>query len=358
MKPQRRGSAQRSSHRLTIATAVALALSVSACGPAEDPDEVVLTFADTYSATHPIGESGAQPFLEELREEGAEVGISIDYYGPGQLGAGPDMPTLLRTDAIQIGVVTPSNVSAEFPLSSVSELPGMFTDVCAGADALIGSMQEGGAIYEEELEPAGIRPLWAAFVTDYEIMTSRGDVRSPDDAAGQLLRSNGGVADRIVDHLGASGVSLPGPDMYEALSRGTVSGAIFPPVSVLSYRLEETLTHSTRGAQLGVSNSTYAISTDAWDKLNASQRKVIATASAHANERACTELPAAADAAFAEMEAAGVEIVDVAETDRAAWDAALGGIRDEWSRDLESVGRPAEVVLEDFEARLAEEESR
>lgn len=343
--------------RLFANSSLALALVCGASACAADTDDIELKFADTYAATHPIGEFGAQPFLEELREKGAEVGITIDYYGPGQLGGGSEMPTMMRTGVVDIGVISPSNVSAEFPLSSVSELPGMFDDVCAGSNALIGSMQEGGAIYEEELEPAGIRPLWAAFVTDYEVMTTNTEVRTPADAAGQLLRSNGGIGDRVVERLGASGVSLPGPDIYEALSRGTVSGAIFPPVSVLSYGLEETLKYSTIGSDLGVSNSTYAISTEAWEQLNSEQREVVTAASNSANEVACTELPAQAEAAFGEMQKAGVELLEIPGEQQGVWDGALDGIRNDWVEDLESVGAPATFVLDDFTARLKEQES-
>jgi len=342
--------------RSTAALALAGVVVVASAGcAAEDRDTdstVVLKFADTYSATHPIGKAGAQPFLEYLREHGPDVGLEIEYYGSGQIGKSRDMPTLLRTDVVQIAVITPSNVSSQLPLSSVSELPGLVDNACHGADALINLMQENGSIYENELEPLGIRPLWVAFVTDYEIMTANREVLEPDDIRGQLIRSNGGMADRIVDHLGASGVSLPGPDLYEALSRGTVEGALFPPVSVLSYKLDETLAYSTVGADLGLSNSTYAISTQAWDRLDAEQRDVVTKASTLANEKACRELPAAADAAFEAMEANGVQLLPIDDTTKSAWDSALVPIRDEWVRDLESIGKPAGLVLSDFERQL------
>ncbi|MDV8070922.1 TRAP transporter substrate-binding protein DctP [Rhodococcus sp. IEGM 1366] len=337
---------------LTMTGVISAASVGCAAGDRDTNPTVVLKFADAYSATHPIGKAGAQPFLEYLQEHGPDVGLEIEYYGSGQMGKSKDMPTLLRTDVVQIAVITPSNVSSQLPLSSVSELPGLVDNACHGADALIKLMQENGSIYENELEPIGIRPLWVAFVTDYEIMTANREVREPEDIQGQLVRSNGGMADRIVDHLGASGVSLPGPDLYEALSRGTVEGALFPPVSVLSYKLDETLAFSTVGANLGLSNSTYAISTQAWARLSSEQRAVVTKASTLANENACRELPAAADAAFEAMEANGVQLLPIEGTTKSAWDSALIPIREEWVRDLESIGKPARLVLTDFEQQL------
>lgn len=337
-----------------IATSLALITTLGSCATDTkgDSDTVVLKFADSFSATHPIGVNGAQPFLEYLQKHGPAVGLDIEYYAAGQLGRPQDMPALLQTGAIDIGAMVASYVSDQLPLSTVSDLPGLVTDVCAGARAITKLTQEGGVIYDEELEPAGIRSLWFAFVTDYEIMTTDRRVTTPDDVRGLMIRSSGGVTDRVVDQLGAAGVTLPSAELYEALQRGTVDGALFPAVSATSYRLDEPLRYSTHGAKLAQAPASYAISTEAWRELNTEQQAVVTKASTLANEMACKELPRAAVAATKDMESKGVELVPVDEATRAEWQKAMQPIHDSWVRDLESIGRPAGDVLSAFEAEL------
>lgn len=316
--------------------------------------DVVLKFGDSFSATHPIGAGGVTPFIEKLHEEGPGVGLEVEYYANGQLGKQRDMVTLLRSGVMQVGPVSPAYVGTELPLSNVGDLPGLVSDACVGADAVLATMQQGGTLYDEELEPRGIRPLWVAVVPHYEAMTGEGAIAKPSDAEGHILRSTGGVADRVVDEVGAAGVSMPLGELYEAISRGTVEGTVASPVSIASYKLGEVLGFTTDGARLGAFTITFSISDDVWQELDAAQQELLLEASALAQQGACEAIEEAATAALTEMRDQGVEVLEIGPDSRAEWDALATPVRDKWVEDLESTGRPAARVLEEFEVALEE----
>src|SRR5690606_8879335 len=87
------------------------------------------------------------------------------------------------------------------------------------------------------------------------------------DLSGQKLRSGGSGQDLTIKAIGAVPVRMGGVEVYEALSRRTLDGAVFPLQSAIDFRLPEILKASTRGANFGGFATVYAISQASWDKL-------------------------------------------------------------------------------------------
>ncbi|WP_084653122.1 TRAP transporter substrate-binding protein DctP [Nocardioides insulae] len=335
---------------------VLIAAVLGGCGGPQAEQEAhgatVLRIGDSFPATHPIGVGGVTPFLEYLDEHGPEAGLEVEYFANGQVGDQSDMPALLRKRVVDMAPVSPAYVGTELPLSNVGDLPGLVPDACTGADAVLASMQEGTTLFEEELAPHGIRPLWVALVPDYELLGTNKPVLTPEQAAGRLLRSTGGVADRVVDEVGAAGVSMPLGELFEALSRGTVDGTVASPVSIASYKLGEVLDFATDGARLGSFTVTFSISETTWDTLTEEQREILLAASRTAQEGVCREMVESGETAVQEMRDQGVELIEIGAAERAQWDAIAEPVREGWAEDLESIGRPGRQVLTEFEQEL------
>ncbi|WP_448852408.1 TRAP transporter substrate-binding protein [Corynebacterium sp. 335C] len=335
-----------------IAAATLTAACSSAGGHGAAEGETTLIMGDNFTLTHPMGVGGTKAFTESLAAEGPDAGLHLEYFGSGQLGKQWDMPTVVRTGVADIAVVSPSYVSSEMQLSSVGDLPGLVEDSCVASNALLDMMSPGGILYEEEFERLNLRPLWVGVIPSYEAMTSERKVEVPDDLRGMVLRSTGGPQDRVVDGVDAAGVAMPIGDLYEALTRGTVEGTVASPTSITPYGLEEVIGYSTRGANLGSFTSAYVINEDTWQSLTDEQRDLISRHAATAQETLCRELNASVARSADQMEESGVEFVDVTGHE-AEWEALLEPARQSWVRDLESIGRPAGAVLDEFERALA-----
>lgn len=343
----------------TAALAVALASGVLAgCGQVEphtaEDGIVVLRIGDSFPASHPIDVGGVIPFREYLEHHGPAVGLDVEYFANGQMGEQGDMPALLRKGVVDLAPVSPAYVGTELPLSNVGDLPGLVPDACVGADAVLDAMQPGKTLFKEELEPHGVRPLWVALVPDYEILGTKRPIERPEQASGRLLRSTGGVADRVVDHVGASGVSMPLGELFEAISRDTVDGTVASPVSIASYKLGEVLDFATIGAQLGSFTVTFSVSEGIWQQLTPEQQRVLREAAEVAQRGVCRSLTEAGETAVEEMRGQGVELIEIGPKQRPAWDAVAEPVQQSWAADLESIGLPGRRVLAEFEQSLAE----
>lgn len=342
-----------------VATGLAAALALSACsGSADsDPGHMELRIADSFALTHPIGRSGTTDFMEILNEKGPDVGFEVEYFDSGQLSKQRDMPAVLRTGVAQIGAVSPAYVGTQLPLSNVGDLPGFTQDSCVGADAVLEIMQPGTTLFETELAPQDLRPLWVAFLPGYEAMSAAFPVESVDALHGKIMRSTGGAADRVVDAAGAAGVSMPLGDLYEALSRRTVEGTLASPLSITPYSLEEVIEYSTDGANLGSFTATYSVSNSAWAAMTPEQQELLMEASTVAQHSVCNEINRTMDESKQAMRDAGVQMFEISDADRPEWEALAAPVRESWVTDLESINLPAQKVLDDFTAALARAEA-
>lgn len=337
-----------------IAVSLAVAMA-SGCASRSDSDPVTLTFSDGFSTTHPVGKGGAQLFRKYLEEHGPGVGLDVEYFAAGQLGKPRDALHLLRSGAVDITPVIPPYFSNDIPMSSVADLPGLVDDSCTGIDSVMPMLQPGGSIYEEEIEVQGVVPLWGVLIPDYYVWTADEPVPDLSGLHGSLIRTPGGAGDRVVSELGASGVIVPNSDIYEAVARGTVDGAILAPLSVKSYSLDEVLKYATESPSLFTASIYYAASADLWNSLTEDQRTVLREASEIAQAGACSSVQTAQDAAKSAMQESGVQFLSLDDESEKKWESALSPIRDNWVRDLQSVGLPASTILAEFEARLSEE---
>ncbi len=337
---------------LAVATACTTSTNVT---PADQ--DLVVKVGDSFAATHPIGRSGTEVFMDTLEAQGPEAGMEVEYFASGQLGKQRDMPAVLRTGIAQIAAVSPAYVGTQLPLSNVGDLPGFTQDPCVGGDAMLEIMQPGTALYEAELAPQGLHPLWVAYIPGYEAMSGGFPIDSIDALSGKIMRSTGGAADRVVDEAGAAGVSMPLGDMYEAISRGTVEGTLASPISITPYSLEEVIHYSTDGARLGSFTVTYSVSTQVWEEMTPEQQAVLTEASALAHNSVCEELTRSMDESKQAMRDSGVQMMEVTDAERPEWEALAEPVRDAWVKDLESIGLPAGQVLDDFTTALERAET-
>ncbi|WP_258234330.1 TRAP transporter substrate-binding protein [Brevibacterium oceani] len=336
-------------------TSVALALTLlglSACSATPDGGGDQLSLADSYAPTHIFAESGVKVFMDELSETSGDS-VSFDYYPAGQMGTPRDLVSLNRSGVLDITPASPAYLADQLPLSSVSDLPGMVEDSCTGARALFDMMSPGGILYEQEYEPRGLRPLWVSVLPSYEILTVSRTINSPEDLHGLNIRTSGGALDATLDALGAAAVSMPASDAYEALSRKTVDGVAFPFISVLPYKLQEVLGHSTTGLNIGAFAIPYVISEDTWDGLSPQIQNRIERAGKDAQKSLCAAVNTDTPAAIDTIEKSGVVFNTPDAEGKAEFDEKLGPVRKQWAKNMDSIGKPGTEVLRTYEDNLA-----
>lgn len=332
-----------------LAPALALLLALAAT-QAFAQEKVTLRVGDTYPAGHFIAEALTKPWMEEVKARSGGR-VTFEYYPASQLGAGREMLALTQTGVVDIGLIIPSILSDRLPLSLVAELPGDATTSCQGTQAFWTLTRPGGILAKQEYDPNGIVVLFDAVLVPYQIF-SRKPIENLKSLEGLKLYSPGGAKDLTVRKVGAVPIRMETADIYQALTRGTIDGALLSYASILAYKIPGLVKAGTFGQNLGTGVIAYAISRAKWDKLPPDIQKILAEAGETATRKACASFDAGVAGDVEKLRQAGVTLVRLPDADQTALAKAMSGVANEWAAELDARGKPGSDVLTAFTKAL------
>lgn len=145
---------------------------------------------------------------------------------------------------------------------------------------------------------------------------------------------------------------ITAPETAEAISRGTIDGAILAPVSVAAYGMTDMIRYATSGVNFGSAALTWSISEERFQSLPEAVREVMVEAGREISMSACRTIEANVEAAVETWRANGVSIVEFPDGDMAAIMEMFDRIGDQWAAGLDARGRPGSQVLATFRQAL------
>lgn len=346
-------SLDRSWRLLPAAAVVAVgALLASACnagtgGGTADVEgfgaEVTLTFGHPFPPTDPIQVNVWEPWVEEIRQA-SEGTINIEIHAGGALAPAPQVYENVAAGAQDIGWTLPGYTPGRFPITQIIEAPFAFPNAVEGTEVAWELWEEFDA-FQAEYGDVTMLALWAMDTGD--LFTRDQPVRSLEDLAGLTIRSPAPLQSAALEAMGASPVSLPGPDIYDAVERGVIDGyklansatRVFDLGPTTSYR---TVCNCYTGAFVLVMNP------QTWEGLSPAQQRVMEE---HTGRDLSLRLADAHDAAADEVAADywpehGVESIELSEDEFARWREAVQPVFDQWIAEREAEGAPGQEMAD------------
>ncbi len=180
---------------------------------------------------------------------------------------------------------------------------------------------------------------------------TKNPTKSVADLKGLRIKANAENAD-IVKNLGASPVTMPVTETYDALSRGVVDGCLFPLEALQGFKIGEVVKTVLEDYPMSYMTSMYAIMNKAkWNAISPADQKAIDKINEEYIEKfgkGWVELDSKA-VEFAKSK--GVTFVKVSKEDEAATAQKMKPILDEYVKMTKSKGLPGDEALkfaEDF----------
>ncbi len=148
-------------------------------------------------------------------------------------------------------------------------------------------------------------------------------IKRPEDAAGLKVRSAGSTFAQMWAGAGASVVSIPSSDVYNALQQGVIQATDTSSGSFVSFRLYEQLKCVTAPGDnaLWFMYEPVLISKKSWDKLNDAQKSAMTAASKKAEAYFEGESKKLDDEMVEIFKKNKVEVVTLSDADADAWRA-------------------------------------
>ena len=227
-----------------------------------------LKFANYMAPTHPYVKGAFEPFAEKIS---AATGgsVTVKIYNGGELGAGPTDQYARVVDGVaEFAFGLPGYTASTFPLTLLSELPGVLTEAEGTA-----SIWKNIALFLPEFERVKLVSLFSN--AQNVLYTAKKAVRTPEDIKGMKIRVPSRNAGLVVEAWGGSPVSMPVSEIYNSLQTGVIDGAMIDGTATMAFKLGEVANFLTVGMDTTISPFFIVMNRDAFNALTDEQKAAV-----------------------------------------------------------------------------------
>lgn len=255
--------------------------------------------------------------------------VKITLFGSGTLASSTDVVDMVEGGGVDIGWVYTGFFANQYPLSEVTTLVLEGFETCEATTEALWDLYEE---YPELQEEWGDYKLLTMYANPANmIMTKDAPVKTLADMKGRSLRSPSGVISSAVTLWGASPIMMAPGDIYQALEKNNISGAIFEPAGVCNFTLQEQLNYF---VEMPLFQGVFALVMN-WDKWNSLpedlQNAIMEVSGRTGSIAAAADFEAAANEAKNTIKAAGGEFYELDEAAIAEFKAACASTSEDWA---------------------------
>ncbi|MFZ2101671.1 MAG: TRAP transporter substrate-binding protein [Oricola sp.] len=315
------------------ASSLALGLMATGAMAAE------LKLADFQPPTHFIVDTTYTPFAKAISDAtGGDTTVKV-FMG-GELGAGPAEQYNRVVDGVaDIAFGLPGYTASNFPLTLLNELPGVIT-VETGTQAMMDHVD----MLADEYKRVQLVGLWNN--APNLILTGEKPIRSMADLAGLNIRVPSRNAGVIVQAWGANPVSMPAPEIYNAMQTGVIDGAMIDPTTLKSFKLAEVTKFVTQGMDTTISEFFLIMNRDNFDALDETAQKAVLDAGREAALTSAAAWLDVADKAMADFAAAeGKEVITLSDEEAVKFNEASAAAVEQIVNEADAAGLPAKAYI-------------
>ncbi|WP_375691685.1 TRAP transporter substrate-binding protein [Pseudooceanicola sp. LIPI14-2-Ac024] len=297
--------------RTNLIAAAAATLIAAPMASAEE-----LKLADFQPPNHLVVDSTYKP-MQEAISSATGGDVSVTLYMGGELGAGPVEQYNRVVDGVtDIAFGLPGYTAANFPKTLLTELPGVIS-ADTGTQAVMDNIDQ----LAKEYRRVQLVGLWNN--APNLLFTADKPVRTLEDLKGMKLRVPSRNAGLVVEAWGATPVSMPAPEIYNAMQTGVIDGAMIDATTLKAFKLAEVTNYITQGMDSTISSFFLIMNRDSFDGLSADQQAAVLAAGKDAALNGNKAWLAAAETAMADFAATeGKEVIDLSAEEVEKFNAA------------------------------------
>jgi TRAP-type transport system periplasmic protein len=332
----------------SIALLACAATLIATNAQGQDYPKLNLRFAHYINANTPQSEID-QWWASEI-EKRSGGNIKITFFWSESLGKSTEILDLVGKGGVELGSTSPAYFPSRLPYSALTHLPMLLNDN-KQAQIVQTDLMEHPALQTEN-KRARVHALFWHSLPTYHLLCTK-PVRRMDDFKGLRVRSFGEYVPVMWNSLGAVGVNVLAPEIYEGLQRGNIDCTFLSYDTMNNYKLQETAKQLIDINFGAISAWAIYVGSDTWQSWSEATRKLFTDISKEAGARERDHVFASATTALDKMKAAGVQIVQFQNPEQVK--ATVPNMVDLWIANMKKRGHGenAQSVVDLLRARMA-----
>ena len=298
-----------------------------------DAQEIRLRFAHYLADTAFL--QVEKDFAEAVAER-TDGRVQIDITFAGGLGAGPELLQLAGRGAVDMAAVVPGYHPDILDFWRTYQIPFIFNSPVEALEISFSALED-LPVFAEELAQQGVRYLFHQPLGDYYFTGKDPNCDSVAALEGKRLRSFGADLPRMMSAIGAVPVTVPVPEVYEALQRDAIDYSTINRGNVLANRFYEVAPHNC-GPVFSIAGHLIVIGERAWNRLSPDLQEILveeARAAGEAYMAAIDDIESSAEEAIIE---AGGSFRDFPEEELEKWRGMAPDPLDDWIETMAGMG--------------------
>lgn len=258
--------------------------------------------------------------------------VKITYYPGGSLLKSTAMFMGVTEGAADIGFAHVFYTPGRMPVTEVCSMPLGYPNPWVGCYVLND--------FYDKFKPKEwdkVRVLWmhASGVT---ILMTKGPVRRMEDLKGMIIRAPGRVG-KTIKALGGNPAPTVMSEVYDALSKGVISGVYTGVMGLKDWRFAEVVDYTTLSWQVGSVFPFYVImNKDTWNKLPADIQEVFNKAIPEYKDKFAAMWNAAEVRGKQYGTEKGVQFIQLSDQEAARWKNAVAPVIDGYVKEMVGKG--------------------
>ncbi len=325
-----------------LAASAVMAVTVPAMAADQE-----LTFSHWAGPKHAMA-TKVYPWLNDTLSEcsGGSLTVKLE----NGLAPPPAQYDTVRDSVADLGWIVHGYTKGKFATTKMIEMPGWPGNA---EDMSVAFQMTHEKYFADAKEAKGVKVL-SNFVHGPGMVNTAEEITSYKQLEGMKIRVGGGVANAVGLALGVSGVNMPAPSVYEAISSGVADGVFFPLETLHSFKIDELTKYSFANPD-GMYTTSFALilSEDTYDSLSDEHKACVDSASGVEMARQIGKFWDEADKVGMEQSSAGgSKIIEASAEERAYFKEKTVGIEAEVLAEIEERGVDAQAAYEYMKSLL------
>ncbi len=213
----------------------------------------------------------AEVFIKEV-EKNSNGEIEIQHFPASQLYNHKNSIPVLQAGAVDMAIIYGGNWTGVVPSLEVIGFHGFYKNI-NHARAVVNGYP--GEVINKDFEDIAHLKVFGWFDYGKSEVCSKEPITKLEDFRGKRIRSSGLSQATWLMALGAASVAIDAGEVYQALQRGTIDGAISGPSSFDERKWYEVVKYATVSNMSLFSAYFGVISMNSWNKLSPEFQKVL-----------------------------------------------------------------------------------
>ena len=296
-----------------------MTLILAPAAQAAGPKKMRLThqFPETHFVAQVVKE-----FAQDVAQK-TKGGVTVEVYPASQAYKPQEVIKAVVSGAIEAGMTTNMQWSGIIPVMDIFVVPYLITEYKVVQEVLNGEV---GAELFGLMEKKGVKPLMWTFQTRTMIYTSNDKpLIMPADFKGKKMRGTSKIMNKGVEALGATPMTVAGPEVYMALQRGTLDIGLTDVSAALARHYYEIQKYGTVSNDFSVTFMAF-LNPNFWKSLSSEEQVALNTAALVAQARCLAKSETSARQSIDELKKKGMQIHMQTPAEAQAWEKAMAPV--------------------------------